>query len=215
MNYALINVASISIFISGIIALIRWKEYDKTYAPFVFFIWLGCLNELLGNLLLLYNLHTTVNNNIYVLFASLLIIGFFYRANLFKNKSILPWLLIALYLGVWIVETFIVRSIYEISSYFRIVFSLATVLMSISMINLLLVQSSSLLKEGSFWICTGFIVHFTMKVLVEIFWLYGITNEAFQLQVFSILIIVNIFTNLTYVLAALWINKKPPYSLQL
>ena len=214
MNDILIHAASFSIFIPGIIALVRWKEYDAVYYPFVFFIWLSCLNEMLGTVLVMNNIHTTVNNNIYVLLASIFIVWFFSRAEIFKKNSKLQVWLIGLYLIIWLLETFVLRSIHYISSYFRIVFSLATVLMSISLVNLLLIQSSSLLKEGSFWICTGFIIHFTIKILVELFWLYGITNEVFQQRVFDIQIFANLITNLTYALAALWINRKKPYSLQ-
>ena len=214
MNDVLIYVSTFSIFIPGIISLVRLKQYDQMYFPFVFFIWLGCVNEPLSRLLIKFNYHTTVNNNIYVIVASLLILWFFNKAGLFKRRPVLPAVLVFIYLAVWITESFFIRSINELSSYFRIVFSLATVLMSISYINVLLLQGSNILKEGSFWICTGFIIHFTMKVLVEIFWLYGITKQEFQLKVFTILVFANLFTNLTYALAALWMNRKKTYSLQ-
>lgn len=214
MNDALINVSTFSIFIPGIISLLRLRHFDRTYILFALFIWLGCVNEVLSRIMIGYDYHTTVNNNIYVLLASLFILWFFHRAELFKGKPAIPVWLALIYLGVWGTETFVLRTIHELSSYFRIVFSLTTVLMSISFINLLLAHSSNILREAGFWICTGFIVHFTMKVLVEIFWLYGITNREFQLQVFNILIFANLFTNLTYALAALWINRKKPYSLQ-
>jgi hypothetical protein len=214
MNDALINVSTFSIFIPAIISLFRVNHYDRAYAPFVFFIWLGCANEVLSRMLIMYDYHTMVNNNIYVLLGSLLIILFFQKMGLFKRKPMVPVLLALFYVSVWLSETFLLRSIHELSSYFRIVFSLTTVLLSISLINILLVESGNLLKEGSFWICTGFTIQFTLKVLVEIFWLYGITNKEFQLEVFNILLFANIFTNLTYALATLWMNRKKPYSLQ-
>lgn len=214
MKDALVIVSMFSIFIPGIIGIIRRKHYDRIFIPFLLFIWLGCINELLSAVLMAQDGHTTANNNIYVLLASLLIVLFFQRVQLFKKWPAFPWILMSIWILAWLAETFLLRTIHKISSYFRILFSLGTVLMSISYINILLFQSSNILKEGIFWICTGFIIHFTLKVLVEIFWMYGIKNQEFQLNVFNILLIANIITNLTYALAVLWNNRKTPYSLQ-
>ncbi len=66
-------VFSFSIYIAGILAIIRLKKINKVYYPFLICIWIGCINELLT--FLLYKQHNTsaINSNIYILVESLLI----------------------------------------------------------------------------------------------------------------------------------------------
>jgi hypothetical protein len=198
--------------IAGIIGLIRFRKIDNTYRPFLYFIWMGCLNDLLSVILITRGIYTIPNNNVYVLLEAMMITWFFYRLQLFKKSTVSFFILLALYGIVWALETFVLRSINEISLYFRIFYSFSIVLMSITSINYLLTsETRNLLKNSLFLICVAFINYFTFKVLINSFWIYGLTkSNTFRLQIYTVLMYLNFITNLIYALAVLWIPKKQP-----
>jgi hypothetical protein len=65
-----------------------------------------------------------------------------------------------------------------------------------------------------FLICNAFIIYFTFKILVEAFWLYGVNESVnFQAMVFDISSYINVFTNLIYALAVLWMPMKRVFTM--
>lgn len=210
----MIPIYQISVFgigIAAIIAIFTFKKAASAYLPFFIFIWLGLGNELLSQFTAHYFRNTNVNNNIYVLLESLLLLWLFSCWKLFDNNRNLPKILGAAFIAVWVGEVFIFSSILQVAGYFRVFYSFAIVLISISMINMLIAQESgNLLKNACFIICVAFIVYFTNKILVEIFYLYGLMSDSkeFRKQIFEIFQAVNLFTNFIYAVALLWIPRK-------
>ena len=83
------------------------------------------------------------------------------------------------------------------------------------MINNLIIREKELLKHPVFWICIGVVVFFTYFILVEIFWIYGLsTNIQFGGKVYAILSWVNLICNLIYAVAILWMRKRQAFSVQ-
>lgn len=208
----LTNILNLLIFLAGLIALIRWKQIDKIFYPFIFMIWLGCVNEVLSIVLASQGHHTIINNNIYILTEALLILWFFKSMGLFDGQKTLLTALITFYCCLWLVESLAIRRFTQMNSFFFIFYAFGTVLMSISTINyLLVVHKTSLLKNATFLICIGFLVYFTQSVLINSFWLYGLTkSKTFLLSIHRIMIFVNLFANFLYAAALLWIPRKQP-----
>lgn len=210
---AIINdICGLSLLLAGVIGLVRFRSISPVYYPFLYFVWLGCANELLSTVLAHRGFYTTVNNNIYVLLASAIMLWFFKSIGLFDRRPRLFDLLLASFATVWLYETFVLRDIQQISSYFRMYFSFVVVLLSVSAINRILVSTTGAIHTSPvFLIATGFIVFYTYKVLIEAFWLYGLgTSHEFAAMVYQILIYIIFFVNLIYALAALWIPKQRP-----
>ena len=214
MNYYLIVIFSFSILIAGIIGLFRFPKIQRSYYPFLFFIWLGSLNEILSFLIVQNGGKTVFNNNVYVLLEALVIV-YFFKVNHFLKRSA-TWMASALMIAAWAVEVFFLQSIHEVGTYFRIGYSFLIVLISIETINKILITGEkNLLKSPMFLICVAFICYFTYKVLINTFWLYGLSKSMLFLRfIYSILIFINLFTNLIYALAILWIPRKPLSLLQ-
>lgn len=208
MSYYLIVTFSFSILLAGIIGLFRFSNIQPSYYPFLCFIWLGSLNETFSFLIVQNGGKSIVNNNVYVL-AEALVIVYFFKVNHFLKK---PSALLAslLVIAGWATEVFF-RSIHEVGIYFRIGYSFLIVLISIETINRLLVSGEKhLLKNAMFLICVAFICYFTYKVLINTFWLYGLGKSMHLLTfTYSILVFINLFTNLIYALATLCIPRKP------
>lgn len=214
MNFILAAIFSFSVLLGGIIGLVRFKKIAPSYYPFIYFLWLGCINEPLSVFLSSKGIHNILNNNIYVLFEGFFILWFFYSTHFLKRKTF--YILILFLLFTWIAETFFMRTIFDMSIYYRILYSFVIVLLSIDAINqFLLIEKGNLLKSPVFLISMAFIIYFTFKILINAFWLYGLVkNASFILLIYKILIYINLFTNLVYALATLWIPKKQPSILQ-
>ena len=173
------------------------------------------MNELISFLMTKNGQTTAINNNIYVLIESILISWQFKKWGLLQRPRFLFPLLLVLLIISWIVENFIVFKITYISSYFRVLYSFIIVLMSVSVINgLFILDKKDILRNPIFLICIGFIFYYTYKVLVETFWIYGLNHSrGFRNNVYIILTYVNLFANLIYALAVLWMPTKQRFTL--
>jgi len=216
-------ISAFSIFIAGIIAVVRFGKMNKIYRPMIFVIWLACINEMLSYCLVKSNLSTAVNNNVYVLAEAILLTFQFRNFGIFKK---LQWLFRTVCGGLvalWLWENFVGGRIWYISSWFRIVSSFVIALMSITAISKLIILGSeeffiikyrSLFANAAFLICIGTTIFFTFKLLVEIFWLYGLNgSEIFRVKLYDILTYINLLVNLIYALAVIWAQPKQQYTM--
>ncbi|MGN6268166.1 MAG: hypothetical protein ACTHM5_20985 [Ginsengibacter sp.] len=213
-----------TIFIAGIIALVRFNKAFTPYLPFVLCIWLGCINELISYFLWQNGWHTSVNNNIYVLAEAILFLLFFRNMGLFEKQSLVFWGLFGALLVLWGWENIVEGKITAVSSWFRIAYSFLIVILSVATISLLLYQNihtpwlteeRNIFLHPVFLICCGAIIFFTFKLVIEIFWLYGIDHSSnFRKNLYHILIYINPAVNLIYTLAILWMPRKQRYIIQ-
>jgi hypothetical protein len=215
MRLTLEMVLGLSILIAGLISIIRFKHINRVYYPFVYCIWIACANEALSFLLISNLFHNTVNNNIYVLLEAIFITWLFKRLKLFKKTPTLFYCLLTAFCMVWAMEVFILSSIKQVAVYFRVFYSFLLVLMSVHQINTLITTSKgALFKNATFLLCVGFIIYFMYKVFIEAFFIYGLESSIqFQITLFSILTYINLFSNLLYALAVLWMPKRQAFTL--
>ncbi|MCW3074603.1 MAG: hypothetical protein JWP69_1672 [Flaviaesturariibacter sp.] len=213
MNYTLTLVFSLSILIAVVISWIRYKQIDPAYRPFLFLIWLSFANEILSIILAHTVRNNTINNNCFFLLESLLITWQFYKWKVLNKTGL--YLLQCLSAIVWIVELGFVYNINTFCSYFIILHSFIIVLLSISTINkVAFAGNTKLLKNPIALICFGFIGYFTFSVLTEAFWVNGLgEGNVFVLHIYWIQHYINLFSNLIYALAILWMPAKPRFIL--
>jgi len=215
MTYTLVIALSFSIAIAAIIGGIRYSKINPAYYPFLYCIWLGLLNEIIGYIITQNGYSNAVNNNIYVLLESLLITWQFRKWGLFQRTKTLFFIILASFILIWLTEIFLLSRMKLITSYFRIVYSFTIVLMSIPIINeQLLRERKNLLKNSIFLICIGFVIYYTYKVIIGLFWLYGFSvSREFRTNIIIILIYINFIANLIYAFAVLWMPTKHRFSL--
>lgn len=215
MNYLLAELFSYSVGIGALIGLIRIRKIDRAFLPFIVLLWSGLLNEIITTVLINRYGSNAINSNIYVLVESLLITWLFYRLNLFAGHRWFYFAVLLFFGATWLTDNFILSSITRFNSYFRIAYSFSVVLMSIHLLNRqLAISKMGLLKNSVFLICMGFIIFFTYKALVEIFWVYGLNaSKSFRVEVYRIMAWINLFVNLIYAIAVLWIPVKRRFTL--
>jgi hypothetical protein len=210
-----------SILIAGIIAIIRFPKISGVYYPFIFCVWIAGANEILSCVLWETGHYTAVNNNLYVLAEAILFSLFFRNLGIFEKFQKLFGILITGLIFLWTWENFIHGKITYISSWFRITYSFFVVLMSITAVNKLIlldinkpveITNRHILKNPVFLICIGSVAYFTFKILVEIFWLYGLNSgKEFRIKIYDIMVYIDLAVNLIYALAVLWVPPKQPY----
>ena len=93
---------SLSIFIAGIIALVRFSKIKDTYYPFIFLIWLGCLSDIVSYILVSKGAYNIINTILFTLVESGLVIWFLRNLGLFKKAEWLMYGLIVLFAATWI-----------------------------------------------------------------------------------------------------------------
>lgn len=194
------------IFVPFIVGLVRLKKIDRAYWPLMLFLGVGVLAEVAAPIMA----HALRNNlsagNFYVLLAPPAILWTLW---LWDNKRHR-----ALYLGigiffllVWVWENFIFGSLFWILPYYRVTFCFICDLLCIYHVNLLLVSRQPMQKwRSKFWILIALILFFTIKVLVEIFYMYGLySNRVLAGNVYHIMAFVIAVVYLLFTLAFLWI----------
>jgi hypothetical protein len=216
MSFTLVIVFGFSILIAGVIGLIRFGKIRKEFYPFVFLMWVAGINEIISYVLYKNGMYNIINSNIYGLVESLLLLWFFYNLNVLKKKSSVFISLSVIFFVAWIVENIFLHKFgTAFNSYFNIIYGLPIVLLSVTAINDIILAERSIIKHPAFLICISIIVFFTYRIVIEVFWLYGLdASRSFRSNVYNILVWINLFCNLIYALAILWIRKRQEFTLQ-
>ncbi|MBN8782733.1 MAG: hypothetical protein ABS85_15725 [Sphingobacteriales bacterium SCN 48-20] len=213
MSFVQHTLFSLSIAIGVVIGWVRFRKTDPAFLPFLLLLTAGLLNELTGLFVMLRGQNNSVNYNIYSLAEPILITWQFHRWKLFNGRNWLYFLLQSTYVLVWAAEYALATESHLFNSYFQILYSFAIVVMSIMMINRLLFSvTRSLFTDATFLICMGLVLYFLYAILLEAFWLYGLNkSRVFQLRIYYLMSYINLFTNIIFALATLWMPLKRRY----
>ena len=212
MDFSLNVVFSFSVAVGVAIGWVRYHKTDPAFLPFLLLLTVGLLNEIISYSLISVGQSNAVNYNLYSLVEAMLVIWQFKKWGFFgagRWHVLIQVALVAAFTTEWLLR----HEWHAFNSYFLMGYSLLIVFMSIYMVNRLLFSiTGNLLREPVFLICMGFSVYFSYTVLVEAFWLYGLNqSRSFRLSIYDILSYINLFTNLLYAVAILWIPLKPRY----
>jgi hypothetical protein len=214
MDFETHVVFSLSAGIAALIGWVRIKKTDSAYLPFILLMTAGFLNELVSFTVMKKGYSNAVFYNLFVLVEALLITQLFYRLGLFKNKKRYVWLQL-LYVLLWVGECVYRRNAVSFYSYFIVCYSTILVAMAIDLLHeVLFLTPHRLYRNPIFLICMGFIAYFTYTIIVELFWFYGLNqSEKFRERIYEVFAYINLFINILFILATLWIPLKRKYIL--
>ena len=118
-------------------------------------------------------------------------------------------------LVLWVADNLIIHSITNLNSFFRIGYSFVTVFLSVDQVNNMVVRErKSILRNARFIICLSFIVYYTYKATFEVFFVVKLPlSDYFYKNLFLIMVYVNLFANLLYAFASLWIPTRQKFTL--
>jgi len=215
LSYELVVAFSYTIAIAATIGLIRFRKIIPAYRPFIYILTLSLVSEIIHTLMTIYFKTNAFSANIYVLLECYLWIWQFNRWSAFRNKQWQLWLLVSSLSAVWIVEHLWMQKFWSFSSIFRISYAFVLVFLCIDQLNKMIVnERKNLLKSSLFLICMGIVFFYSYKIIVEAFYLFELTlSQAFHIYLYLILIFMNLFVNLIFALAALWIPTRQKFIL--
>jgi hypothetical protein len=216
MNFYLLQAFNNLISVVAIIGLVRFRKISSVFHPFLILIWFGAINEIISAIIINLGYYNIFNYNIALLVEPGLLLWQLKNWNLFNTKNVFYFLLF-LFIAGWLTENIIISKFYlGFNSYFRIVSSLIVALLCLSMLNKVIVRErKNLIRNSIFIICCGVLVAYTYAILTESFIVYRVSlNAVFRKNLYRIFLFINLFCNIIFGLAILWMPKKQAFTLQ-
>ncbi len=213
--HALFLVFSYSILLAAIVGMVRYHKVTHDNWPFFYIAWVALINEILSETFTSLFHSTAVNCNIYVLVEALLYCWLFHNwGSGFRDRKKFFGLLVVVLLF-WIWDNIVAHPLTQINSPFRIFSSFILVFLAIDQINQLIVRERSMLvRNARFLISAGVVIYFTYRAIFEVFYWIGVPfSPLFFQNVYLIMVYVNLFVNLIFALAALWIPTRQKFIL--
>lgn len=203
---------SLSVLFPFLVGLLRWRIISRRYYPLFILFSLALLAELITRYAVTSNKNSgwIPANNLYVLIESILIpLQFIVWGYLYKKLNVFYLIAGILVLG-WMAEHLLLGDITRLHPYFRMFYSLLTVLLSINTINYLVVhEERNLVRHPVFIICTGFIIFFTYQLVYE--GIYNIVSDLESIDTSKLntaFSIINAVCNILYGIAFLIVPAR-------
>jgi hypothetical protein len=208
-------ILSLSISLAVIIGIVRYQKIDRAYYPFIYYITVMLVVEILVKILSEAGVNNIIRTmmNIYTLAEFSLLAWLFHAWGLFnRNKTFFVALMCGFFLA-WLVLTTIIDSIvYGSNFYFRVLYSFTLVLFAVSTFNKMVINHrGSIFQNAQFWICLGIIIFFTFFLLdnaTKLSLVRHTISTDFKQNLQKIIVFSNLLVNLLYVVAVLWIPRK-------
>lgn len=213
MNFYEQLTLSLTVAIAAIIGVVRIKRIHHSYYPFICFLWLSVINELVSVILILKYKTNAPNSNIYILLEFIILLWLFSKWSFRKKKQLIVILII--FILVWVVDNLLIHSLFQFNSAFTVLASCVILYLSINEINhLLFSEAKKLFGNARFIISLTFLIYFSYNATVEVFYIFKINfSDSFYHNLFLVLVFLNLFSNLMYAVATLWMPTKQKFSL--
>jgi hypothetical protein len=208
--YRVAAVTGFSIVIAAVIGLVRFRQSAKAYRPFFYVVWLGLLNHSFSLLSVYYFRTNAVNGNIFVLAEAMLYIWLFGNWGTFRGRKRVGAGLLILLVLAWVTDNLLVHTLWSANAGFRIITAFVMIFLAIEQLTKHISNiRQSLLRHPVFVICSGLLIYFSYKAFIEVFFLVETDGSlTFMYHIYTIMVCVNCFVNLTFAWAILWIPKK-------
>jgi hypothetical protein len=212
MGYFWMVIMSLSVLPASVAGVAKYRQIDPRYYPLVLMMWLGLANELLSYFLISKGFSNIVNVNIYLLAEALLILWQFKNWEFGMSSRSYGFVGGGL-IFLWATESFLNAPAIVFSSVFRLCYCGLTIAMAVKFLYELFDGfRGRLIKDARFLFCGGFIIYFSVNLLVEIFLMDVVKGSPiFRDLLFGSATLVNLAVNFIYLIAILCIPKKPQF----
>jgi len=217
MDATLIYIFSLSSIFAMIIGIVRFRNINPAYYPFIYNITCGFLVEVTVRELTKAGKPDILISllNIYTLIDCCLFTWLFHNWGLFnRNRKVFLSILTAIFVVWFVISVFPIGKITTPNRYFRIVYSFALIFFSVSTFNKMIVQErGNIFKNAKFWICIGIIIFYTFFTLIcvaGVSWQH--VSSVFRRNLQSINVFSNCLVNILYAIAMLWIPRNKRFT---
>jgi len=191
---------SLTVAFPAIVGIIRYRKMERSYTPFLIYIIISLLNELLVKFALKSYNARNLDWQLFNLFEAVILVTQFYYWRVFSRVKRGFIIVLIILIGVWFIENLVISSIYEFNPVFLIGKPFILVLLSVQTINHIIVNQnrSPLSRNAMFIICVALVIYFIYNIFVYTLQAKGIskTDKNLMTKVFEIMVYVNAFTNL-------------------
>lgn len=201
---------SLAVVFPLLVGLLRWRVTTRGYTPLLVLFALGFITELIMRYLLMEKIKWEPANNLYILAECILIPLQFATWGYMRTRRKILYIVPALLAAGWIIRHLWPGQITHLDPYFRMVYSLVIVLLSINTINYLVIhEENRLIRHPVFIICTAFIIFFSYQLVYE--GIYSLINDLRTIDTAKLntaFSLINFACNLLYGLAFLLIPSR-------
>lgn len=154
----------------------------------------------------------SVNNNIYILAESILLIWLFkkWKPDKMQDKSYI--LLCVVMCIIWIADNVLIHDITSFTGYYRVYYSIVVVFLAGDQLGYLLMNENRIVGNTKLILCITFIINYCYNCFIELMVIMepGFSDDFYE-GFFLIRIVVNTITNICFTIAVAWIPKKEKY----
>lgn len=204
---------SLSIIFAALLGVIRFRNMEPLYHPFIYYAWMVLLVEIVVYILISKKMYTQTGIilNLFALAEFYLLTLLFHNWGLFKrNKNI--FIAIIAFFFLLYVSTLFLRGYTKRNLFSGIIDSFALIFFSITTFNkMILNERINIFKNAKFWICIGMVIYYTCVILVStetITFSKAQISKDFSNSIWQINAYANLLVNLLYAVAVIWIPQK-------
>lgn len=178
---------------------------------FIIYVSIAFFVELMGRMFIICRLNeaSRILSNLYILFEGLLFLLIFYKWGVLRRKELL-YIFGSLLFFIWSIDNFIFSSIKNTNSFYSVVYSIVTVLLSTKLFQQEFNSKVNYIIKDSYGIISStLIINFTYRGVFESLYLFKLDlSNNFYFSAFMIFIILNAFSNCTFTYAIHCMNQK-------
>jgi hypothetical protein len=203
---------SLTILLPAIIGILKYGGSDRSFRPFLWYIFISCLNEVWVGLHLVEqsNEWQIFNWHIFNLFECFILLMQFHLWGRFRRNNGLFIMAVAFLAAFWVGENIVFSKLFVYNTYFLVIYSFVLVLLSINTINYVVVNHhQSLFRNGMFIICVGMLIFFIYTMIIFTFLTAEKSfNKTYLVNIFNIRVYINALVNIIYASGIYFIPRK-------
>ncbi|WP_462221865.1 hypothetical protein [Ferruginibacter sp.] len=218
MNSEVLFILSLTIAVTVIIGVIRYKSIDKSYYPFFYLAFISLLVEIANFVLTKYKMYSTISAmiNVFDYLEFFFYTWLFHLWGLFNYKKKIYLFIIGIFFICWLVLTFFADGFTKTGVYFPVLYTIALLFFAVTAFNKFVIPDrQAIFKNPKLWILLGVIIFFTFYLLIASTYLsvFGKnTSSGLRRNLQGIISYSNLIVNLMFATAALWIPKKKNFT---
>ena len=187
-----------------IVGIKKFKLTHEKYHSFIIYLSIAAFVGINGILLIIFRQYNSsrILSNCFILFEGISFIFFFFQWEVFKKRIIL-YAIVSFLFAIWIIDNFIINSLSNINSLYRVIYSTVIVLLAIKLFQ----QEYSnnikyTLKDPLVLISAMLIINYSYRAVFESLYLFKLDfSNDFYSDAFDIFVILNVVSNCTFTYA--------------
>lgn len=214
MNYWILRAINYSIVICVVISIFRLRVIDKKFYPIIFFIWVCFFNEIASDINALIFRNNAINTNLYDLLFTISLVGQFHVWKVLGSGRRFYFLIVSAVFFVWVLTNFYFSNLWVFNSYSYLFHFILIVFLSVRLLGQNPFANYGFeMGRVIFLFCLALTIKFASSILVEIFWIYGLTSsDLFLINIYTIITFVNLVFNILLFIAVFLIPKRREYA---